>query len=309
MKNILTFFAVFLMFSLTAFAQKENEDEKDFDVDFDDNGFWSDFDEVDWKFGMFERDAIESVPTIEINYDFAQPKFHEDAYNGDFMMTNGLETRLGFTEYFEFEHSPTLIEYDFGYFMLKNFNADYGSNEKDDISDVAVEAWRFGVGNSSGYGWRLGEKQFIILYHDDGMNWTQLDFQDDAPDSLSQYRLDRFGDSFRFGTHFSGGIKVRLFHYISLDGGFERSVVFPRHMFWYWSASELLEAIAHGGTDILINEIEKSSPKLVPLVNFILKNAVSYGAYELRSKYMNWPVETAAPFMFDTYKVGISFQF
>jgi hypothetical protein len=46
-----------------------------------------------------------------------------------------------------------------------------------------------------------------------------------------------------------------------------------------------------------------------PVVAFILKGAISYGMYELRSNNMNWPIKTAEPMMFDNYKVGITFTF
>jgi hypothetical protein len=51
------------------------------------------------------------------------------------------------------------------------------------------------------------------------------------------------------------------------------------------------------------------SPYAGPIVHFVLKNALSYGFYELRKKHMNWPVQTVAPLMYENYKVGLTFAF
>jgi hypothetical protein len=73
--------------------------------------------------------------------------------------------------------------------------------------------------------------------------------------------------------------------------------------------SELIEASAQGLVDTFGNETLRNSSNNSPIAYFILKNAISYGMFELRRKNMNWPTETVPPFMFDTYKVGFSLVF
>ena len=80
-------------------------------------------------------------------------------------------------------------------------------------------------------------------------------------------------------------------------------------MFWYWAGSEIIEGIAQGLIDHFANKIVEKSPIAGPIVYFILKNGLSYGAFELKKKYMNWPIETAAPFFSESYKLGISLSF
>ena len=56
-------------------------------------------------------------------------------------------------------------------------------------------------------------------------------------------------------------------------------------------------------------EIFESSPQAGPIVNFLLKNALAYGIYELRQSDMNWPFTTTPPLSFDTFRLGATFTF
>ena len=58
-----------------------------------------------------------------------------------------------------------------------------------------------------------------------------------------------------------------------------------------------------------INKIFKSSPAAGPVVNFLLKNALAYGIYELRQDEMNWPFPSAPPIALDNVKFGVTLTF
>jgi hypothetical protein len=94
-----------------------------------------------------------------------------------------------------------------------------------------------------------------------------------------------------------------------LDAGYERSIVFQRHLFWKWAGSAVMETAAQGLLDGFINKIFCSSPAAGPIVNFVLKNALAYGIYELRKDKMNWPFNSEAPFTYDQFKFGMTFVF
>ena len=61
--------------------------------------------------------------------------------------------------------------------------------------------------------------------------------------------------------------------------------------------------------DQFIDEIGESSPYAVPVVNFFLKNGLSYAVYELRKDKMNWPFDSAPPLCIDSFKFGLTFVF
>lgn len=45
------------------------------------------------------------------------------------------------------------------------------------------------------------------------------------------------------------------------------------------------------------------------MVNFVLKNAFSYGFHELRKKNGSWPFESEAPISNDTFMIGVTMVF
>jgi hypothetical protein len=149
----------------------------------------------------------------------------------------------------------------------------------------------------------------LTLYHTNGIGWTKVDFRDSAKTTKDKARQNYFGDVFRFGNFWEGGIKFQFYKSIGLSASFERSLVYPRHLFWYWSASMIIESAGQGAIDAFVKAIMKSSPYAGPVTSFILKNGLSFGLYELRRKNMNWPIQTDAPLVYDNAKIGLSFTF
>ncbi|HSL88694.1 MAG TPA: hypothetical protein VK870_05295, partial [Ignavibacteriaceae bacterium] len=121
--------------------------------------------------------------------------------------------------------------------------------------------------------------------------------------------INLYDESFRFGTSGEGGLRIQFIDNIAIEAGYERAIVFQRHLFWKWAGSTVIEGTAQGLLDTFINEVFKSSPAAGPIVNFLLKNALAYGIYELRQEKMNWPFSSEAPLTFDQFKVGVTFVF
>jgi hypothetical protein len=105
------------------------------------------------------------------------------------------------------------------------------------------------------------------------------------------------------------GLKIQATRLIVLEAGYERAVVFERHLFWKWAGSGIIELAANGLLDVFIKEIFKSSPAAGPIVFAVLKSALGYGIYELRQDKMNWPFTSASPIAFDNIKFGVTFIF
>jgi hypothetical protein len=71
----------------------------------------------------------------------------------------------------------------------------------------------------------------------------------------------------------------------------------------------MIETVGQTAIDGFIHAIMKSSPTAGPIINFVLKNALAYGLYELRRENMNWPFNSAEPLLFDSFKAGFTFTF
>ncbi|MBK6682757.1 MAG: hypothetical protein IPG53_23600 [Ignavibacteriales bacterium] len=89
--------------------------------------------------------------------------------------------------------------------------------------------------------------------------------------------MDQFNESVRFGNRFEGGLKFRVKESLEIGAGYQRSIIFPKHMFWYWAGSSIIEEIGQGLIDGFISHVTKASWRYSCCL-FSLKNALSYGA-------------------------------
>jgi hypothetical protein len=281
----------------------DHDDEDEFEESFkEDKGwkYWTGTSSINYK--------IEH-PTIEVVYGIMQPSIDKSEFDGDFHQIGALELRLGYSKIKENFFHSNITDYNSSYFFIGNVSEEISTNKEADDNKIATDAWRFGFARSGGYGYNLAKGYNVILYHTDGNMWSKLDFRNEAPNQKSKAAMHAYGDAIRFGSMFESGVKVHLFDYISLNGSFQRSVVFPRHMFWYWVVSEAVSGIGHGLVSVFIDDVIEASPYAGPIVYAVLNAGISYGIYELRKKDMNWPIDTHAPFFNEGFQVGFSFIF
>lgn len=182
-------------------------------------------------------------------------------------------------------------------------------------TETEAEQWRFGPGWEKGYGYGSPGVPDLILYNGNGFTWTQLHVRRPSTFPLVPVPLDpapmvdRFEGGFRFGTRTEGGVRVRVSPFLLLDAAYERALIFPRHLVWKWGGSLGLEAACHWALDEFIERIGETSPAAVPVVNFVLRNGLSYAVYQLRRTAMNYPFSSEAPLVNDSFKVGVAFVF
>lgn len=194
------------------------------------------------------------------------------------------------------------------FLFLENYSSKWKLKNN---ANLNTKMWRFGLFNTDGYGYRLGEKNFLMLTYSTSLNWSKLDVDNlqSFNDSSDVNKLSRFTDQFRFGTAYASGVSFILARAVSLDIDYERSIVFPGHKVWYWLGSEVIELGAHLLLDEFVEKILNSSPSVAPIVNAILKGGLSFGIYELRKDNMNWPFKTEAPLFNDGVRIGLTFMF
>ena len=300
LKFNLLFGFLLLFCSLSLYAQQDTtKTNDDWDWHWDD---WEDWSE--------DTGFNKSPPSISLHYGFAD--MSRTDIQSQFVDPNLWEIKLGYIK--------SRNAWDTEYIIKQNYNYLYLSNESNKLAgkeaagaEVESDMWRFGAAWSSGYGYKLGESSSIVPYYTYSLNWSDIDFtfQEDPillPEEDVE-TLNYYEGSFRFGTSSEGGVRFQIINNLLLDAGYERSIVFERHLFWKWAGSALIEAAAQGLLDEFINKIFKSSPAAGPVVNFLLKNALAYGIYELRQDEMNWPFPSSPPLAYDQFKVGMTFVF
>ncbi len=272
---------------------------------------WIDSDEWIWHWDDdFDFGFSKSRPAISLNFGFAQ--IDRKNLNKDFVNPNLLELKLGYIRDKTAWGKDDLVKDGYKNLFLSN-ESNKLSGKESAGSEIESDMWRFGFERTTGYGYKLGETSAIILYNGYTLNWSRIDFN--YPDILTLLpdpeieTLNLYDESFRFGTSGVGGIRIKMIDNLMLDASYERSIVFQRHLFWKWAGSAIIESAAQGILDKFIDEIFESSPYAGPVVSFVLKNAMSYGIYELRKEKMNWPFNSEAPLTYDQFKFGLTFVF
>jgi opacity protein-like surface antigen len=264
-------------------------------------------DKEDWFDFDWEKDGfgLRGSPTISLIY--GQSKIRHKNFTQDFTDPKLIELKLGYTTLRPSKYSEDILRYKYSNVFLSNYFTK--SNSDNSISkNIRTEMWRFGLAWTTGYGYDLGELS-IIPYNSASISWSRVKFKDVLLDSIDANIAERYNESFRFGTGAEAGVKIQIIPLISLEAGYERSIIFERHLFWKWAGSGIIEVASQGALDHFIKKIGKSTPAALPIVSFVLKSALSYGIYELRQEKMNWPFNGAAPLSYDQWKVGVTFSF
>ncbi len=314
MKKLLFIFTIVLLSGSTMlFAQSgenaagasdpaDSTQSNDFNLD---NDFMFDFFIPNWPKCKSENRYLDHhSPTMEFLYGKTQStlenSFPKLADNFNF------EARLGMTTTKVIANSDYIVRYDFNYASLNHVNSSLGKVDPD-LGDIGTKSWRVTLSGNQGYGWKIGKESAVILYHGNGLAWNWVDFTD----TLQSFAptANTFGEGTRFGQQYEGGIKIKVFKNLTIGAGYETNQIYPRFLFWKWAGSSLVESSGHGLADWFIGKVKKSSPAIVPVVDFVLHNAISFGIYELRKNDMNWPFETADPLVQNNFRVSMGFNF
>jgi hypothetical protein len=284
----------FLSFSFTPLiiAQDSTEADEGWKWQWEDVEEWVDF----WK----------KKPSISLHYGFSNIS-RKDVIT-PFANNNLIELKLGYTTRKNTRYAEYLNKHKYRYIFITN-NSTKLAGGSETTRDIETSTWRFGFGRASGYGYKVGESASVVPYFAYSMDWTRIDFGDDSLNANDERVKELYDGTFRFGSSNEAGIRFQATRLLTVEAGFERSIVFERHLFWKWAGSGIIELVAHGLLDAFLNEILESSPAAGPVVFFILKSALGYGLYELKQDKMNWPFTSAPPIAFDNIKFGMTFVF
>jgi hypothetical protein len=168
-----------------------------------------------------------------------------------------------------------------------------------------------------GSGYKFGKKTSLRFLYGNNMVWGWFNINDSAPpqdpelicDCDNPINLMYLENGVRFGKKLKSEINWQVYDGLSLVANANRTIIFPRTKFLHWTVSESIFSIGELLIDIFTDEIATNSPKLYPIVDFILKTGLNFGISELQKKNMNWPMKGEIPFVMDNVRVGIQFTF
>jgi opacity protein-like surface antigen len=264
----------------------------------------STFDFSELKSKKFGVDQL-GKPTIGFDYGFVKSSLKN--LNEGLSNAGSIELKIGYTTQNNFKKSESIIQYMFDYLAVSNLN--YNLNKTASGTSLKTDIWRFNLGWDNGFGYRIGSKSAVVLYNGGGFGWSQLDMNNTVSDSTDKKLIAVFGNIFRFGSKAEGGVKIEFIPQLSMDASYERFAIFPRHLFWQFLGSFGIEVVAQELLNEFVKQIMTSSPEAGPIAGFILKNALSYGVYELRKNKMNFPFNSVPALLTDCFKVGLTFTF
>lgn len=286
MKRILLLLAV-LAIGSSAFGQHRHE---------------RDYEDYGYKFFNIEK------PTIELSYGMTTTLL--DGYQQGFDKAGLIDFKIGFsTKKSRRFYENKLRKYDFVYLDIGNYSSSLkGKNHSAD--KIEANNWRFGFGSKTGYVIKAG-KVGILPYTSRALMWTNSNWSGikSTVSPIEDDKLLVFGDQFRFGGNYEGGISVQVMPLLSFDVTYERLNVYPRTLFWAQTGSMMLQEAGSGMIDYFVHRILRNKPIAGSIVNFVLKSAYYYGFSELKSKNMDWPFGGEASLNYSTFKFGVGFTF
>lgn len=312
MKNKIYSLIVFIVFISSSVLSQDDSTKSNYDEDDEilisccSKYYHSDEDDNEFDIDFL---SSKNKPAISFNYGFTNLK-RKDINSKNLIDPVAFELKLGTIKQKNIYGKEDLLKEKYNYFLISNYSS-YIKNKNSNLSDINTDTWKLGFGSQTGYGYKFSQSFAIVPYTEGSFNWSRINFAYDTNFVTAYDRkiIDLYDESFRLGTSSAGGVKFKMFDNLVLDFSYERQLVFQRVLFWKMAGSYIIEAASQGLLDNFIYKIFESSPYAAPIVSFILKNALSYGFYELRQEKMNWPFKSESSLSFDLFKFGITFIF
>lgn len=257
-------------------------------------------------------------PTIQLFYLRSTPSLldevHKDYQNpflGEFAQGNAGEIKLGTVYQHMIYPDYSIAEYEFNGLFFKYMGPNEYMENDAGRDEYNLKLIQFGFSNTNGYGYQSESSWFgIYLYTGSGLNWTDVSYTvETGGDKSSNEALNTFDDGLRFGQTWESGLRMSLIGPLNIIGGYEQNIIFPRHLFWKWAISGVIEGVGIGLLGAFSDWIMDEAPAVGPVVNWALKTGAYFVLYKLRTEDMNWPFETAPPLVIDSWKIGLSLEF
>ncbi len=257
-------------------------------------------------------------PTIILQYGWAMPSLYDEVHKdyqnpflGKFVDKQWGQVSLGTTIQQAIYPAHNIGQYEFNGVFLKYMGPNQYVEQNYNPDEYNLKILQFGFHNLNGYGYHSPDSWFgIYLYTGSGLNWSDVSYtNDDGGDKSSNEALNTFDGTMRFGQTWESGLRLSIIGPINVFGGYEQNIIFPRHLFWKWSISGLIEGVGIGLLGAFSKWIMREAPVAGPILNWALKTGAYYVFYQLRTKNMNWPYETAPPLVISSWKAGLSLEF
>ena len=236
------------------------------------------------------------------------PNTFDEKFSGTFddVFSGEVRISLAMKQNGQFEYAH-LLNYLEGGLIVANLSNEIikksSSNDK-----IEPEIWNAGLFYATGYGYYTRAAEYI-LYNGSTVFLSSNEFNYGTElTAYDQKYLNRYKGELRFSNSWNTGLKIWIFGTTALDLQYEKAIIMPRLKFFEKLTGSVIYHTGNVGLAWLSDELVKASPSYGPVLQFILKNAWSYGYFKLRENDINWPFESESGFVFNTVKFGLSFM-
>lgn len=295
MKKILQLLFCFVLISYSSYSSDEWFDD-DFYEEFSDNDYIQ----------MFSFSAVR--PMIDLNLGLNKINLDKKSYSNSFNEIGNLSGKFGYSRKNSIFDSKNIYNGSNNYLFLDYLNKDLPLSKTTGLNTNA-KIFQIGFGDDDFYSYKIADLIDLEFTNNSAFGWTWLSFDNVETDSNNIKYLNYICDGMRFSNSVGNDVKILIDDSYGISAGYNRTIVYQRHLFWYWAGSEIINQAGNGMIDWFVRSIAKRSSGAAPIVYFILHSAYNYGMYELRKDGMNWPFESSPGFIYDNFKVGVSFRF
>jgi hypothetical protein len=184
-----------------------------------------------------------------------------------------------------------------------------------DESRVAVEGWRIGFRLVSGHRLASQAGGGLYLLHSGGWTWSfvRAGNTPSSGDSAANAQAIATAEAYRsshFGANTSATIGYSIGGVLMFEASYQRVLLYKNHVFFPWLGSLLLEGIAQTALGAALSGAEQRNASAAALAELVLRSALSWGIYQLRSTSgQHFPFRGNTPMLWDEFRVGIGVQF
>ena len=133
---------------------------------------WEEWD--DWEDWTMDFGFKTTRPAISLQYGLAD--MSRPDIQSPFVDPNLIELKLGYIREKDAWDTDYIIKHSYNFLYLSNESNKLAGKEAVG-TEIESDMWRFGIGWSSGYGYKIGESSAIIPYYTSTLNWSNIDFK------------------------------------------------------------------------------------------------------------------------------------
>lgn len=178
------------------------------------------------------------------------------------------------------------------------------------INNPVLTMTRVGMQFTSGFAYSNRENQpTLSLLHNGGFSWQWLTLDSLLlANEVERGAMTPFATGNRFGGNRGFTARWNLGAGVSIDAQFDRLLVYNGVPFFRFLGSYALEGLSQTLVDIVvIKPLTIKESASLPIVNVVLKTAVSFLISELRRSSQFFPFGGNDPLINDSFRIGMSF--